>query len=212
MKTTTNMVAVLFLLAGVCLGQTGAIKKIGALEWMTMNLDVRAFRNGDPIPEARSEKEWQQAAQQGQPAWCLYQNDPAAGKKYGKLYNWFAVNDARGLAPAGWHVAKADEWQKLVESCGGMDFAGGKLKESGLVHWQNPNAGADNATGFSALPGGYRDNLGKFFTRDFYGAFWTATECGRLSAWARHLTRGDAKIYLDGMSKGYGFAVRCIKE
>jgi hypothetical protein len=84
--------------------------RIGDQLWMTRNLDVDRFRNGDLIPHVKSDEEWIKAGENGQPAWCYYDNDPKNGKKYGKLYNWFAVNDPRGLAPKSWHVPTDEEW------------------------------------------------------------------------------------------------------
>ena len=101
---------------------------IGKQVWMKSNLMVDRFRNGDPIPEARTEAEWQQAMQSGQPAWCHYDNNPDFDDVYGKLYNWHAVNDPRGLAPAGWHVPSDAEWTLLTAALGGSVTAGDKLK------------------------------------------------------------------------------------
>jgi uncharacterized protein (TIGR02145 family) len=173
---------------------------------------VNAFRNGDVLPEAKTEQEWLQAGQQGKPAWCYYQNDPGNGKKFGKLYNWYAVHDSRQLAPPGWHIADASEWQKLIDASGGGNNAGGSLKERGTSHWHSPNSGAVNADGFAARPGGLRDCNGRFNTAGNFAVFWTATECGRNSAWARHLSHGDSKVYQDAMNKGFGFSVRCLKD
>jgi uncharacterized protein (TIGR02145 family) len=192
--------------------QTAKVAVIGKQQWLTTNLDVNTFRNGDVIPEAKTAQEWLEAGRQGKPAWCYYQNDQTNGKKFGKLYNWYAVHDSRQLAPSGWHIADANEWQTLIDSSGGGEVAGGKLKERGTLYWQSPNTGAVNANGFSARPGGLRDSSGRFFTLRNYAAFWTATECGVHSAWARHLSHGDTKVYFDGMSKGFGFSVRCIKN
>jgi len=199
-------------LAATCFSQTLKSVTIGRQQWLTTNLDVATFRNGDAIPEAKSEQEWQEAGRQGKPVWCYYQNDPTMAEKFGKLYNWYAVHDSRQLAPPGWHVADAKEWQTLLESSGGGDAGGGALKERGTVHWQGPNSGAVNADGFTARPGGLRDSSGRFFTKGNYATFWTAGECSRHSAWARHLSHGDTKVYLDAMNKGFGFSVRCVKE
>jgi hypothetical protein len=87
---------------------------IGTQEWMTKNLDVSTFRNGDPIPEAKTNEEWKKAGEVGQPAWCYYDNDPANGANYGKLYNWYAVNDSRGLAPEGYRIPSFIDFDKLV--------------------------------------------------------------------------------------------------
>ena len=91
---------------------------IGKQIWMTKNLNVDKFRNGDPIPEAKTDAEWLSAGENEQPAWCYYDNDPANGAKYGKLYNWFAVNDNRGLAPEGYHIPSDEEWITLENYLG----------------------------------------------------------------------------------------------
>jgi uncharacterized protein (TIGR02145 family) len=101
---------------------------IGTQEWTTKNLDVSTFRNGDPIPEAKTDEEWKRAGELKQPAWCYYDNDSANGEKYGKLYNWYAVNDARGMAPSGYHVPTDVEWKVLADFLGGRSDAGGKMK------------------------------------------------------------------------------------
>ncbi len=109
---------------------------IGTQVWMKENLNVSTFRNGDPIPEAKTADEWQAAEKAKQPAWCYYDNDPKNGAKYGKLYNWYAVNDARGLAPAGYHVPAEQEWEVLINQLGGKDAAGKKMKStSGWNNW-----------------------------------------------------------------------------
>jgi uncharacterized protein (TIGR02145 family) len=105
-------------------------KKIGTQVWMTKNLDVEYFRNGDPIPHCKTEEEWKEAGEKGQPAWCYYENDPNNGKKYGKLYNWSVVSDTRGLAPEGWHVPSDHEWDLLIYDLGGPDAAVKKMKST----------------------------------------------------------------------------------
>ena len=101
---------------------------IGKQVWSTKNLDVSKFRNGDIIPEAKTEEEWQRACENKQPAWCYYNNDPKNGLKYGKLYNWHAVNDLRGLAPAGYHIPSDAEWTQLTDFLG--SDAGTKMKST----------------------------------------------------------------------------------
>jgi len=103
---------------------------IGNQTWTTINLDVSTFRNGDLIPEAKTDEEWIAAGKNKQPAWCYYENNTANGTKYGKLYNWYAVNNYRGLAPAGWHVPTYYEWTVLSTFLGGEDVAGKKMKSS----------------------------------------------------------------------------------
>ena len=102
--------------------------KIGNQIWMTQNLKVAHFRNGDSVPYAKTAEEWEKAGKEQKPAWCYYNNDPANDSKYGKLYNWYAVNDPRGLAPAGWHIPSDVEWKQLTDFIGGNQAAGKKLK------------------------------------------------------------------------------------
>jgi uncharacterized protein (TIGR02145 family) len=101
---------------------------IGTQVWMTKNLDVATFRNGDTIPQVQTDKAWMNAGDNKQPAWCYYNNDPANGEKYGKLYNWYAINDSRGLAPVGYHIPSDAEWTKLTDFLGGESVAGTKMK------------------------------------------------------------------------------------
>jgi len=141
---------------------------------MTENLNDDHCRNGDPIPEVRDPKEWS-ALKTG--AWCYYDNDPAHGATYGKLYNWYAVNDPRGLAPQGWHIPSDAEWQALVDHLGGSAVAGGKLKEQGTKHWDSPNTSASNESCLSALPGGGRNGFsGDYHIMDSSAYFWSSPE------------------------------------
>jgi uncharacterized protein (TIGR02145 family) len=100
--------------------------KIGTQVWMSKNLDVSTFRNGEAIPEAKSKEEWAKAGVNRQPAWCYYDNDSKNGKVYGKLYNWYAVNDSRGLGPKGYHIPSDAEWTILTDMLGGEKIAGQK--------------------------------------------------------------------------------------
>jgi uncharacterized protein (TIGR02145 family) len=124
---------------------------IGGQEWMVENLRVTPYRNGDPIPNVSDTTSWR-ALTTG--AYCSYDNDPSCSAMYGNLYNWYAVNDFRQIAPEGWHVPTYEEWIVLETHLGGDTIAGGKLKESGTEHWRAPNVGGTNESGFSALPGG----------------------------------------------------------
>jgi uncharacterized protein (TIGR02145 family) len=137
----------------------------------TTNLDVTTYRNGDPIPEVTDPTQW---ANLTTGAWCYYDNDPANGAIYGKLYNWFAVNDPRGLAPVGYHVASNSEWTCLVSQWGGQPIAGGRLKETGTTHWLSPNAGATNVSGFAALPTGVRFINGSYLGIGAFTYIWTS--------------------------------------
>ena len=142
-------------------------------------------------------------------AWCYYDNDVQKNPTYGKLYNWYAVADPRGICPAGWHVPSDDEFQLLVDYLGGRQVAGGKMKAQTL--WQRPNAGADNSSGFTALPAGYRyyDGTFKYFT---YGHFWSFTEYNSNAAWHRNLDTYTSCVYHNGFPKVYGLSVRCVRD
>ena len=130
---------------------------IGTQVWMTKNLDVATFRNGDPIPQAKTDEEWEKAGENQQPAWCYYDNDPANGAKYGKLYNWYAVNDSRGLAPVGYHIPSDAEWTILTDFLGGEKVAGTKMKSTDFwADYEGNSGNGTNESGFSGLPGGYR--------------------------------------------------------
>ena len=137
-------------------GNVYNIIRIGDQEWLDRNLAVTHYRNGDPLNTVLG-------GEQG--AWINYNNDPAIGEVYGKLYNSQAVLDPRGLAPEGWHVATRQEWLDLIDLLGGFSMAGGKLKEMGTEHWEAPNAGASDDYGFCALPGGYASGGSSYLGR-----------------------------------------------
>ncbi len=182
--------------------------------WSTKNLDVSTYRNGDPIPQVTDPNQW---ANLTTGAWCYYNNDPAKGLIYGKLYNWYAVNDPRGLAPSGYHVPSDAEWTTLVTCLGGQTFAGGKMKEVGLTNWLSPNTGATNSSGFTGIPGGYRDAnngsfIGSFNNIGGYGYWWSFTEDDTYDAWYRIMFYNNNFVFRDNFPKGFGFSVRCIKD
>ena len=183
--------------------------KIGVQIWAIANLDVTQFRNGDRIPETRTAEEWAQAGEEGKSAWCYYNYDSANGKKYGKLYNWFAVNDKRGLASNGWHIPVDAEWTTLIDYLGGADSAGIKMKSSS--GW-NDNGNGNNASGFTGLQGGYCYNNGTFSGIGKYGSWWSSSAFDTSGAWYRYLSAGDAKITRNYSDKRDGFSVRCLKD
>jgi uncharacterized protein (TIGR02145 family) len=191
--------------------QTGAFKsvKIGTQVWMTENLNVSSFRNGDPIPQAKTEEEWEKAGENEQPAWCYYDNDPANGTKYGKLYNWYAVNDPRGLAPKRWHIPTDAEWTLLTDHLGGMDIAGTKMKSTS-GWWDNRNS--TNSSGFSGLPGGYRYGNVTFYNIGKFGYWWSSTEYNTSNAWLRNLYYDSGNVDRYIHDKGEGFSVRCLRD
>jgi uncharacterized protein (TIGR02145 family) len=185
---------------------------IGSQVWQTKNLNVDRFRNGDMIPQARTNKEWNSAGKKGKPVWCYYNNDPENGRIYGKLYNWHAVNDARGLAPKGWHIPSDNEWTTLTNYLGGEDVADGKMKSTGTIYWNPPNIGASNESSFSALPGGYRNIDGSFHYIRSYAFFWSATQYDGNYAWFRNLYYYSSNVYRSNNDKSVGASIRCLLD
>jgi uncharacterized protein (TIGR02145 family) len=206
-------------------GNTYQTVVIGKQTWMAENLNVSHFRNGDTIPEVKSNKEWLEAAQHQKPAWCYYKNKTKHGEKYGKLYNWFAVSDSRGLAPEGWHVATFEEWHKLDTLYGaqkqefynnGYDSLGFQLKSS--TGWKKGNG--SNSSGFTGLPGGLRK------TKGIMGGFlvYTGVSFRSIRKWAcwwyiSPYHHGDFELsfitndlYTFSCYKGHGLSVRCVKD
>jgi uncharacterized protein (TIGR02145 family) len=187
---------------------------IGQQVWAVKNLDTERFRNGDLIPEAKTKETWQYAAKSGTPAWCYVMMDASNGPKYGKLYNWYAVNDARGLAPNGWHIPSKDEVDVMVKSLGGGEAASDKVKTADF--WINKGGGS-NSSAFSAMPGGKRYQDGSFDEFNFGGYFWTSTlyikEGGEKCAHHFLMQSGNGPLMNGNIALlGYGCSVRCIKN
>ena len=181
---------------------------IGTQVWATKNLDVAIFRNGDAIPEAKTNEEWEAAGNNKQPAWCYYENNTANGTKYGKLYNWYAVNDPRGLAPTGYHIPTDDEWTVLSTYLG-VVVAGKKMKSSS--GWNDAGNG-NNSSGFSGLPGGERFPKGYFYYVGTSGTWWSASDSNVTEAWYRSLDNEKSILYRANPYKSDGFSVRCVKD
>ena len=185
--------------------------KIGKQIWMTKNLDVSIFRNGGTIRHASTKEDWQDAASKGEGAWCYYNYDPKNGEKYGKLYNWYAVKNSRGLAPKGYHIPSDAEWTILTEFLGGEYVAGEKLKSTS--GWANGgNGNGDNSSGFNGLPGGLCNFDGYFDDVADYGYFWSSSEDRASNSWYRDLANNNARV---GRSSGYkynGLSVRCLRD
>lgn len=182
--------------------------RIGSQTWASANLNVSTFRNGDTIPEAKTFQEWQAAGDSKKPAWCNYNNDPVNGQKYGKLYNWYAVNDPRGLAPNGWTLPRDEDWMHLTASLGGLDAAGTKIKST--TGWQEGNNGT-NETGFNGLPAGYRVENGAFLNFGNTAVWWSTTENNTMTAIDHYLIlRGT--FNKSNSPKQRGSSVRCLKK
>ncbi|MFM7090741.1 MAG: fibrobacter succinogenes major paralogous domain-containing protein [Bacteroidota bacterium] len=191
--------------------------RIGNQEWMTRNLDLDRFRNGNLIPHLESEDEWKEAGENEQPAWCYYDNDSENGRKYGKLYNWFAVNDPRGLVLEGWHLPTDEEWTILLEHLGGKNNVSHKMKSVEGWEWiddygQIQDGYGDNSSGLNLLPGGCRASFGSFYDIRSNAFFWTCTEDGSFGAWYRYLDASDGNVYKNSFSKRNGFSVRCLRN
>ena len=179
---------------------------IGKQIWTTKNLDVETYCNGDAIPQVQDAAAWKNLKTG---AWCYYENKTANATKYGKLYNWYAVSDPRGLAPKGYHIPTDKEWMILTDYLGGESQAGTKLKSSS--GWQN-NGNGTNASGFAGFPGGFRSNDGNFFDIGADGNWWSSSEYLTSIAWYSYLDYSNGNVYGDSSNKPYGFSVRCLRD
>jgi uncharacterized protein (TIGR02145 family) len=182
---------------------------IGIQVWMLKNLNVDTFRNGDIIPQAKTDDEWEKAGESKQPAWCYYDNNPANGAKkaYFKLYNWYAVNDPRGLAPKGYHVPTDAEWTQLTDYL--APDAGTKMKNTS--GWAE-NGNGTNESGFLGFPGGLREGSVPFYGAGESGYWWSSTEDDTDDAWYRYLGCSYGDVYRGFANKSSGFSVRCLRD
>lgn len=186
--------------------------KIGTQEWMAENLKTTKYNDDTAIPLVTDPTEWLDLSTA---AYCWYDNDQTSYQpKYGALYNWYVVETAK-LCPTGWHVPDDSEWTILTDYLGGEDIAGGKLKETSSGHWTDPNQGASNESGFTALPGGFKNfdyNQGNFLGIGYLGYWWSATENSSQSAWHRHLYYDASYVINNYVTKRNGYSVRCLKD
>ena len=183
--------------------------KIGNQIWMAENLNVDTFRNGDPIPYAQTLEEWKKYNKAGKPAWTYYDNDPKYEAIYGKLYNWNAVDDPRGLAPEGWYIPDHKGWEQLAEILGNDECVGTKLKS--VIGWEDDGYGTDEV-GFSGLPGGYYFFNGKIDAIENSAIWWSSTENSPTTVWVYSLYKADGKLSVYDDDKRNGFSVRCLKS
>jgi uncharacterized protein (TIGR02145 family) len=179
-----------------------------AYGWTDGNYTGTTFRNGDIIPQVTDPTAW---AGLTTPAWCYYNNDQANDAIYGKLYNWYAINDPRGFAPSGYRVPSDTDWTNLTTCLGGSSIAGGKMKSTSSL-WQTPNTGATNESFFAGLPGGYRGLTGSFVSIGFEGFFWSSTQQSIDNAWSLILNYASNSSSRFDFKKTFGFSVRLIKE
>jgi uncharacterized protein (TIGR02145 family) len=180
--------------------------------WMASNLRVTTYNNGNTIPEISASSTWPPAAATG--VRTVYNDLTINLTNYGYLYNWYAITDSRKVCPTGWHIPLDTEWTALTTFLGGLGVAGGKIKSTGTSLWYTPNTGAVNSSGFSALPGGFRNNDGSFggITKNAY--FWSATSSDTTIAWFRNLAYNYSNIwsYNNGYKLSLGFSVRCLRD
>ncbi len=177
--------------------------------WMDKNLSISNYRNGDPIPLVTDATAWSNLTTG---AYCFYNNDPSTEAVYGRLYNWYAASDPRGLAPVGWHMPTEAEWRTLGACVGGLSTAGGPLKEAGTSHWLSPNTGATNSSGFTALPGGYRTDFGTFAAIGEYGHWWGPDAFNATHGLGAGVWNFNVVLNIIGADKRQGWNVRCIKN
>ena len=184
--------------------------KIGNQWWMTENLKATHYANGDAIPDGTGVGDI--SGETNPKYWFAYDDNLNNVSTYGRLYTWYTITDSRNVCPDGWHVPSDAEWTELTDYLGGASVAGGKLKETGTTHWNTPNTGATNESGFTALPGGFYHYDGYYDNIGYYVNFWSATEAGSCCAWYRGLYYDTSGIYPYGPDKKFGYSVRCIKN
>jgi uncharacterized protein (TIGR02145 family) len=191
-------------------GNAYSVVTIGSQCWMGENLKVTHYRDGTPITEVSDSLSWKLLTTE---AMCSYGNNSSNDAVYGKLYNWFAIADPRGICPEGWRVPHDNDYRILTEYLDPDDeFAGGRMKEAGTEHWEAPNEGANNSSGFTGLPGGMRFREGMFDHINRRGTFWTVREDGDFEGYFLTLTYETAVAHRTHIYKQSGFSCRCIKE
>jgi uncharacterized protein (TIGR02145 family) len=196
-------------------GNTYKTIKIGTQIWMAENLRTTKYRNNISIPNISDNTQWQNNATG---AWSYYNNDATNNNPYGKLYNWYAVNNSNGICPTGWHVPTDAEWTTMINvldpnAAGGVNVntAGGKMKSTGTQYWISPNTGATNSSGFSGLSGGERYGV-VFNGIGSFGRWWSSTENKTGNAWYRNLFYLEGDVSRSGNYKSNGCSVRCLRD
>lgn len=207
-------------------GNVYSTVQIGDQCWMAENLKVTKYPGGSSIPLVTDNTTWGNLADNStDDAYCYYNNNASGeANTYGALYTWAAAmgdnavssssnpSGVQGVCPTGWHLPSGAEWTELIDYLGGESVAGGKMKEAGTIHWNSPNTGADNSSGFSALPGGSRSSNGTFTSFGYHDKWWSATEYDATTAWQRRRYYVDANILSSNSNKSYGFSVRCLRD
>ncbi len=176
--------------------------------WMAENLKATKYSNGDDIPEVTGQSNWMGLSTG---AYCYFGNNPNNAPVYGCLYNWYAAIDIRNPCPDNWHVPSDAEWVVLTSSLGGEAIAGGKMKETGTVHWFSPNNGATNESGMTLIAGGLR-SYGNFQAMGYGGSFWSTTPFDDIFAWNRDIFYYNSVANHSGTDKKSGLSLRCVKD
>ena len=207
-------VLLIFSIANHSFAQNIKEVKIGTQIWMAENLNVDRFRNGDTIPRVSTLREIEKATENKTPAWCYYKNDSKIGAKYGRLYNWWAINDPRGLAPEGWHVPSEKEWEILLDYTGGKKWYSQHLKEESAWKDDPDKKGKSDQSkiGFGALPGGLWSSYNIGFSQlNESGAWWSIDERNKDHAIAMFIFHVTDKVNLSKACKCNYYSVRLIK-
>ena len=225
MKLYISFLATLMILICSCKQQPDFdAVKIGEHSWMIKNLDVITFKNGDTIPESKTKEEWVAYGTARKAAWCYYNNDIREGAQMGKLYNWYAVNDPRGLAPLGWHVPSDNEWDILADFLGGTDNAGDKMKitnewegyeeedDDGKPTGEFRSDAATNESGFSAYPSGVNTYRGLCATGNFRGCWWSTTKDNDDFPIYRLIYATFSDLDRQSSTDCRGASIRCLKD
>jgi uncharacterized protein (TIGR02145 family) len=182
--------------------------RVGTQIWMKDNLKVSKYRNGNSISTGHTASQWSNLTSG---AYTHYNNDLANNSIFGKLYNWYAITDTRGLCPAGWHVPTDPEWSTLENFLGGYLVAGGKLKSTSPL-WNSPNTGATDIVGFSGIPGGAVSETSSYFDL-YYGSYWWSSSAySQTLGWFHFSHTSNTASNRNGLSQKCGLSVRCIKD
>jgi uncharacterized protein (TIGR02145 family) len=191
-------------------GNNYKMVRIGNQIWMAENLKTTHYNNGDEIATTPLNYDYELEIEP------KYQW-PSEGDEinvpiYGRLYTWFVAIDERNVCPPGWHLPSQQEWEILVNYLGGYAIAGGKMKEKGTLHWTDPNTGANNSSGFKALPGGNRIQYGMFNVIGKSSSYWSSTEWDNVNIFFIYLSNESTESYLANNDRKFGFNIRCIKD
>ena len=198
-------------------GNTYKTVIIGTQQWMAENLRVSKYNDGTPIPNVTDASQWSNLTNLKSGAWVYFNNDATNNAKYGKLYNWYAIspsiNGNKNVCPVGWHIPTDAEWKVLTDFLGGVNFAGGKMKEVGTTNWNSPNTDATNISLFTGLPGGLRVGNGNYDGIGRFGQWWSSTGDNNTN-YASYigLKGNNGNIENSSNFMSFGISVRCIKD